>query len=60
MMKSRAGRKKVVLELGGNAACVIDDLGVGLNTIVDRLMLGGFSYRCVEWANSEALVIRRD
>lgn len=24
-MKARAGKKKVVLELGGNAACVIED-----------------------------------
>lgn len=45
MMKVRAGRKKVVLELGGNAACVIDDIGVGLNTIVERLMMGGFAFR---------------
>ncbi len=24
-MKAKAGKKKVVLELGGNAACVVED-----------------------------------
>ncbi len=42
-LKAKAGRKKVVLELGGNAACVVDaDQGDRLDFIVDRLIHGAF------------------
>jgi len=40
-LKAKAGRKKVVLELGGNAACVVDD-GVDLEEVTDRLVFGAF------------------
>ena len=40
-LKAKAGRKKVVLELGGNAACVVDD-GVDLDEVTDRLVFGAF------------------
>ena len=42
-MKARAGRKKVVLELGGNAAVVIDE-GADLDVAAERVATGGFSY----------------
>ena len=42
-LKSRAGRKKVVLELGGNAACIVDaDPGRDLSFVVDRLVSGAY------------------
>ena len=42
-LKAKAGRKKVVLELGGNAACVVDaDQGPYLDTVVERLVFGGY------------------
>lgn len=42
-LKERAGRKKVVLELGGNAACVVDgDQGGRLEHVVGRLLTGIF------------------
>ncbi|MFL5349240.1 MAG: aldehyde dehydrogenase family protein [Hyalangium sp.] len=42
-LKARAGRKKVVLELGGNAACVVDrDQGQHLAFIADRVAHGAF------------------
>ncbi|MDB4946144.1 MAG: Delta-pyrroline-5-carboxylate dehydrogenase [Labilithrix sp.] len=42
-LKARAGRKKVVLELGGNAACVVDeDQEKNLDAVVDRLVFGAF------------------
>ncbi|GHA70103.1 aldehyde dehydrogenase family protein [Cognatilysobacter bugurensis] len=42
-LKARAGRKKVVLELGGNAACIVDaDPGVPLDRVVERLVLGAY------------------
>lgn len=42
-LKARAGRKKVVLELGGNAACIVDaDQGERLDFVVERLIFGAF------------------
>ena len=42
-LRSRAGRKKVVLELGGNASCIVDaDQGGRLDAIVDRLVFGAY------------------
>jgi acyl-CoA reductase-like NAD-dependent aldehyde dehydrogenase len=42
-LKARAGRKKVVLELGGNAACVVDeDQRARLDHVVERLIFGAF------------------
>lgn len=42
-LKARAGRKKVVLELGGNAACIVDaDPGAGLEHVVERLVSGAY------------------
>ncbi|MBS7455630.1 aldehyde dehydrogenase family protein [Coralloluteibacterium stylophorae] len=41
--KARAGRKKVTLELGGNAACIVDaDQGERLDAVVERLVFGAF------------------
>jgi acyl-CoA reductase-like NAD-dependent aldehyde dehydrogenase len=42
-LKARAGRKKVTLELGGNAACMVDaDPGLPLDTVVERLVSGAY------------------
>jgi aldehyde dehydrogenase (NAD+) len=42
-LKARAGKKKVVLELGGNAAAIVDaDQGAKLEHVVARLVFGGF------------------
>lgn len=40
-LKARAGKKKVVLELGGNAACIVDS-DADLDDAVDRLVIGAF------------------
>ncbi len=40
-LKARAGKKKVVLELGGNAACIVDS-DADLDDVVDRLITGAF------------------
>ena len=42
-MKSNAGKKKVVLELGGNAAAIVCR-DANLDLAVDALMVGGFAY----------------
>ncbi|MEO0631661.1 MAG: aldehyde dehydrogenase family protein, partial [Planctomycetota bacterium] len=36
-----AGMKRVVLELGGNAACIVDE-GVDLEDCVERIVFGGY------------------
>ncbi len=42
-LKAKAGKKKVVLELGGNAACVVDaDQGERLDQVVERIVFGAF------------------
>lgn len=40
-LKARAGRKKVVLELGGNAACIVD-ADADLEDAVRRLVFGAY------------------
>jgi acyl-CoA reductase-like NAD-dependent aldehyde dehydrogenase len=40
-LKARAGRKPVVLELGGNAACVVD-ADVDLDDAIERVVFGAF------------------
>lgn len=42
-LKAKSGRKKVVLELGGNAACVVDaDQADRLDVVVERIVFGAF------------------
>ncbi len=41
-MKARCGRKKVVLELGGNAAVMLED-DANVDAALDRLVAGGYS-----------------
>jgi acyl-CoA reductase-like NAD-dependent aldehyde dehydrogenase len=40
-LKARAGKKKVVLELGGNAACLVDE-DADLDDAVARILVGAF------------------
>ncbi|MGD9332556.1 MAG: aldehyde dehydrogenase family protein [Desulfobacterales bacterium] len=40
-LKARAGKKPVILELGGNAACIID-ADADLEDVTDRLITGAF------------------
>ena len=42
-MKERAGKKKVVLELGGNAGVIVDK-SADLDWAVRRILVGGFTY----------------
>ena len=43
-LKSVAGKKKVVLELGGNAAAVVHEDALDLDWVAERLALGAFAY----------------
>jgi len=40
-LKARAGKKKVILELGGNAACIVDS-DADLEDAVSRMIIGAF------------------
>jgi glyceraldehyde-3-phosphate dehydrogenase (NADP+) len=42
-MKARAGKKKVVLELGGNAAAIVGP-DADLEQVIPRLVVGSFAY----------------
>ena len=42
-MKARAGQKKVVLELGGNAGVIVDE-SADLDWAVRRILVGAFAY----------------
>lgn len=42
-LKSRAGKKRVLLELGGNAACIVDATA-DLSWAVKRSLVGAFAY----------------
>lgn len=42
-LKERAGRKRVVLELGGNAACIVD-AGVDIERTAAKIVAGAFAY----------------
>jgi acyl-CoA reductase-like NAD-dependent aldehyde dehydrogenase len=42
-LKAKAGHKKVTLELGGNAACIVDaDQKPRLDRVIERLIFGAF------------------
>lgn len=41
VLKAKAGKKKVVLELGGNAACIVDE-DADLDDAVNRIIIGAF------------------
>lgn len=41
-LKAKSGKKKVVLELGGNAACIVDETWGDLDDAVARLVIGAF------------------
>lgn len=40
-LKAKAGKKRVVLELGGNAACIVDETA-DLEDAIERLVVGAF------------------
>ncbi|GAA3920691.1 aldehyde dehydrogenase family protein [Litoribacillus peritrichatus] len=41
-LKSRAGKKPVILELGGNAACIVDEDTDDLEDAIERIIFGAF------------------
>ncbi len=58
-MKDRAGKKKVVLELGGNAGVIIDK-SADLDWAIKRCLVGAFSYAGQVCISVQRMVIHED
>ena len=62
-LKARCGKKKVVLELGGNAACVVDswdEATLPLDKIVERICFGAFYQSGQSCIHLQRLLVRQD
>jgi len=59
MLKSKAGKKPVVMELGGNAACLID-ADADIDDAIDRLVFGGFYQSGQSCISVQRVQIHRD
>ncbi|EAQ79996.1 aldehyde dehydrogenase family protein [Blastopirellula marina] len=58
-LKSQAGAKKVVLELGGNAACIVD-ADANLDDAVKRLIVGAFYQSGQSCISVQRILAHRD
>jgi len=58
-LKARAGRKKVVLELGGNAACVVDS-DADLDDAIPRIVNGAFYQSGQSCISVQRVIIHTD
>jgi len=58
-LKSKAGKKKVVLELGGNAACVVDH-DSDLDDASDRIITGAFYQSGQSCVSVQRVMIHED
>lgn len=60
-LKARAGKKRVVLELGGNAACIVDaDPGAPLEQVVARVVAGAYGQAGQSCISVQRLIVHRD
>lgn len=58
-MKARAGKKKVVLELGGNAGVLVDK-DANLDVAVNRILTGAFAYAGQVCISVQRAYVHRD
>jgi glyceraldehyde-3-phosphate dehydrogenase (NADP+) len=58
-LKGLAGRKKVILELGGNAACIVD-AGADLEMAAARTAIGGFAHAGQVCISVQRLLVHRE
>ena len=58
-LKARAGKKKVVLELGGNAACIVDK-DADLGDAVSRIIFGAFYQSGQSCISVQRILAHRD
>ncbi len=60
-LKAKAGKKKVVLELGGNAACIVDsDQRERLDLVVERLIFGAFYQSGQSCIGVQRILVQKD
>ncbi len=60
-LKARAGRKKVLLELGGNAACIVDgDQRGRLDAVVEHMIFGAFYQSGQSCISVQRILVQRD
>jgi acyl-CoA reductase-like NAD-dependent aldehyde dehydrogenase len=60
-LRARAGRKKVTLELGGNAACIVDaDPGTPIDRLVSRLAFGAYYQSGQSCISVQRIILHRD
>lgn len=57
-LKARAGKKRVVLELGGNAACIVHS-DAQLDHAAERIVAGGFSYAGQSCISAQRIFVQR-
>jgi acyl-CoA reductase-like NAD-dependent aldehyde dehydrogenase len=57
-LKSKAGKKRVVLELGGNAACIVHS-NASLDHAAERIVAGGFSYSGQSCISVQRIFVQR-
>ncbi len=58
-LKAKAGKKKVVLELGGNAACVVD-ADTDLEDAVQRVVIGAFYQSGQSCISVQRIIVHED
>ena len=58
-MKNRSGKKKVCLELGGNAAVIVDK-DTDLEFAVPRIAIGGYSYAGQVCISVQRIIVHED
>ena len=58
-LKAKAGKKKVVLELGGNAACVVDETA-DLEDAVGRIIFGAFYQSGQSCVSVQRILVQED
>ncbi|MGL6290299.1 MAG: aldehyde dehydrogenase family protein [Silanimonas sp.] len=60
-LKAIAGKKRVVLELGGNAACIVDaDPGADLDHVVARIVAGAYGQAGQSCISVQRLIVHRE
>jgi acyl-CoA reductase-like NAD-dependent aldehyde dehydrogenase len=57
-LKARAGHKKVILELGGNAACIVDQ-DADVKDAVERILFGAFYQSGQSCIKAQRIIIHR-
>jgi len=58
-MKKQAGKKKVVLELGGNAGVIVASLD-HIDTVIEKCVTGGFSYSGQICIHAQRFFVQQD